>query len=163
MSVLHLSLAAAVLLVTAWLGRGAAPRARLALWLSALLVSAGMFLPMDGLRALVPPAVLLSMESAAGAVSWTLPDVAHLIAFAWLAMALWTLRPDLRGWRVVAALVVLAVASELVQGLTVDRQMRIGDVAINLLGAGAGLLAAIAASALWRNARTRRVATVEGG
>lgn len=148
-------LAACVLLVTAWLGRGAGPRARLALWASALLVSAAMFLPMDGLRANVPPAVLLSMESAAGALSWTLPDVVHLVAFAWLAMALWTLRPDLRGWRAVTALLVMAVASasELVQGLTVDRQMRIGDVAVNLLGAGAGLLIAVAASGLRRATR----------
>ena len=158
MSPLLVLLAAAVLLVTVWVGRGATPPAQLALWLSALLVSAGMFLPMDGLRAVVPPALLLAMESAAGAVSWTLPDVAHLIAFSWLAMALWTLRPDLRGWRAVTALVVLAVASELVQGLTVDRQMRIGDVATNLLGAVAGLLAAVAASALLRNARARSTA-----
>ena len=73
MSLVVFFLAACVLLVTAWLGRGAGSRAQLVLWVSALLVSAGMFLPMDGLRA----------------VSWSLPDVAHLIAFAWLAMALW--------------------------------------------------------------------------
>ena len=150
MSLVDLSLAACVLLVTAWLGRGTAPQAQLALWVSALLVSAGMFLPMDVLRAAMPPAALLSMESAAHARSLTLTGVAHFVAFAWLAMALWALRPDLRGWRAVAALVLLAVASELVQGLTVDRQMRMDDVATNLLGAAAGLLLAVAASALRR-------------
>lgn len=151
-------LAVAVLLVTAWLGRRAGPRAQLALWGSALLISAGMFLPLSGLRALMPASLLLSLESAVGALSWTLADLVHLVAFAWLAILLWTLRPDLRGWKTLASLAILAVAAELVQGLTAEREAGIADVGINLLGAGLGLVLVIAAPALWRIVRSRPVA-----
>lgn len=153
MSLADLPIVVAVLLVTAWLGHRTARWAQVVLWLSALAVSAAMFLPMTELRALPPPDVLRWLESTVSAVSWTLPDVAHFIAFGWLAMVLWMLRPDLRGWRTVAILLALAVASELMQGLTIERQMRIGDVGFNLLGAGVGLV--LAAVATWGRKRVR--------
>lgn len=150
-------LAAAVLLVTAWLGRRAAPRAQMTLWLSALVVSAGMFLPMNELRALMPASVLRSLESAVAALSWSLADVAHLVAFAWLAILLWTLRPELRGWRTVVVLAILAVAAELMQGLTAEREAGVGDVGVNLLGAGLGLGLVFIVSGVWRMVRSRRI------
>ena len=153
MSIADAVLVVAVVAVTAWLGRRATPRAQVALWISALVVSAAMFLPMSLLRGAVPDGVLAWLEARAGVLPLTLADAVHFVAFVWLAVAMWMLRPDLRGGRIVAALVVLAVASELMQGLTVEREARLGDVAINLLGAGLGLAMAVVASARWHARR----------
>ena len=133
----------AVLGISAWVGRNTTVGARLALGVTALLVSAGMFLPASTLRALVGPIGLATLSS--GASPWSLEAVAHFIAFLWLALMVWTLRPDLRGWKALTVLVALAIAAEIIQGLTVERSTRLDDVGVNLLGAGAGVgLASIA-------------------
>lgn len=48
-----------------------------------------------------------------------------------------------RTWRVLlfasALLMVLAVAAELAQGLTATREMRVGDVVLNLMGCAVGI------------------------
>lgn len=132
----------AVLLISAWLARSASPGARIALWASALLISAGMFLPSSLLRALVGPGLLAVLTQDTSAIPGGLEAFAHFIAFLWLALMVWTMRPDLRGWKVVVALVVLAVAGELMQGLTTERSPREDDVMVNLIGAASGLLLA---------------------
>ncbi len=135
-------LLALVLAVSLWVGRRSGPVARAVLVVAALTISALLFLPTWVLRRVAGRDLIASLHDAAGTVSLTLPDAVHLVAFMGLAVLLWTLRPDLRGWRVVAVLVVLAVASELTQVLTAGREPRLGDVIVNLIGAGIGLVLA---------------------
>ncbi|WP_146910491.1 hypothetical protein [Arenimonas daejeonensis] len=66
--------------------------------------------------------------------------IAHFGAFLLMAVVLWRFRPEWRGWRVVGVLVALAIGGELMQGLGVDRSPRLLDVAVNLMGVGAGLV-----------------------
>lgn len=134
-----------VLLISAWLARHASVRARLTLWLSAVLVSAGLFLPPGALHRVIGDAGLAAISSVAGASPWSLEAVAHFIAFMWLALVVWLLRPDLRGWRSALLLAVLAVASELMQGLSPERTTRLDDVGVNLLGGCAGLILGVVA------------------
>lgn len=143
-------IAMAALAVAACLGASARPRARLVLFISALLISAALFLPLTLLRASLPLPVMRALESLAHALHATVPELAHLLIFSWLAWALWTLRPDWRGWRTIAVLVVLAIGSELAQGLTVERHPRVSDVGIDLLAEAVGLVIAITLTALGR-------------
>ncbi len=135
-------LLALVLAVSLWVGRHSGLVARAVLVVSALAISALLFMPTWVLRRMAGRDLIASLHDAAEMVSLTLPDAVHLIAFGVLAVLLWTLRPDLRGWRVVAVLVVLAVASELTQVLTAGREPRLGDVFVNLIGGGIGLVLA---------------------
>lgn len=140
-------LAGLVLLVLAigvslWVGRHSSPVARAVLVGSALAISALLFLPTWVLRRLAGRDLVESLQGAAQTVSLTLPDVIHFVAFVVLAVLLWTLRPDLRGWRAIAVLAVLAVAAELTQVLTGNREPRVVDVLLNLAGAGVGLAVA---------------------
>lgn len=129
---------AAAVAVSLWLGRRATLPARIALWGSTLLVSAAMFLPSTRLSAWIGPGVLGALTTALQ--PWEIGDVSHFLAFTWLGLVLWLLRPDLRGWRGVAVLVALATVGELIQGaMTVERSARLGDVMFNLLGAVLGL------------------------
>ncbi|GAB2619345.1 VanZ family protein [Novilysobacter erysipheiresistens] len=144
---MYASLAALVLLilvivVSLWVGRHSSPVARAVLVGSALAISALLFLPTWVLRRIAGRERVESLQAAAQTMSLTLPDIVHFVAFAALAALLWTLRPDLRGWRGVAVLMVLAVAAELTQVLTSRREPRLGDVAINLVGAAVGVLLA---------------------
>lgn len=131
--------------VSLWLGRRATVLARFVLWASVLLVSAAMFMPSTRLREWAGPGL---MDAATAALRpWVIGDVSHFIAFAWLGMVLWSFRPDLRGWRLLAILAALAVLGEVVQGaLTIERSAHIGDVAINMSGAALGLVIAIGIS-----------------
>ncbi|MGH8243049.1 MAG: hypothetical protein ACRETY_06825, partial [Steroidobacteraceae bacterium] len=79
-------MAIAVLLVSIWLGQRASPVARLALWTSAILVSAGMFLPSSLLRDLLGPRLLTVLIRDASAMPGGLEAFAHFIAFLWLAL-----------------------------------------------------------------------------
>lgn len=146
-------LVALALGVSLWLGRGSGRLGRWLLVLSALAISALLFLPTGWLRTAMGPGVMASLEAFAAQWSWELSDAVHFLVFAWLAFLLRVLRRDMRGWRGVAVLVVLAVAAELTQGLTAGRQVRLDDIAINLLGAGVGLVlaeAVLAAHRRWR-------------
>lgn len=141
-------------LVSLWLGHRATPLARIALWSSALLVSATMFMPSSVLRDWVGPSLLGAVTAALRPL--VIDDMSHFLAFAWLGLVLWLLRPDLRGWRAVVVLVVLAIVGELVQGvLTVERSAHIVDVAINLLGSALGLGLALVVSKLAKVASAR--------
>lgn len=146
-----------VLVVSAWIARGSHPAARLVLLGSSLGISAALFLPASFLAEVAGADGLSWLESVASTFSWTLSDGAHFVAFLWLAVVLWTLRPDLRGWRAIAWLGVLAVAAELVQGLTVERSVRTADVGVNLLGAAIGVTIAVTGIRLWKSARPRGI------
>ena len=144
-----------VLAVSTWIARSSSHAARVVLFGSAVVVSAALFLPSSMLRATIGPEALASIEVAFDSISWTLANVAHFTAFLWLALVVWTLRPDLRGWRSVAALGILAVASELAQRLTSERSPHLNDAGVNLMGAGMGLLLAAIGSAFGRMMRPR--------
>lgn len=151
-----------VFVISASLARRVPMGARIALWTSALLVSAGMFMPSSTLSALLGRSIVAALSSGMRTSLWSLEAVAHFTSFLWLALALWTLRPDLRGWKAVAALAALAIGAELMQGLTVDRTARLDDVGVNLLGAGVGLVFAIAAVGFCRRVRAARVSDSAG-
>lgn len=136
------TLVVAVLATSVWLARGAGLAARTILLLSSLVVSAGLFLPSATLRASAGPGVLASLSAAIGLTQ--VEALAHLVLFTWLALCVWLLRPDIRGWKAVLALLLLAVAAELMQSLTGGRSTRMDDIALNLLGVGTGILAAVA-------------------
>lgn len=131
-----------VLAVSLWVGRHSSRWGRGVLVASALAISALLFLPTWVLRRVAGRDLVHALGDAAQTMSLTLPDIVHFLAFVVLAVLLWTLRADLRGWRGVALLGVLAVAAEATQVLTAGREPRIGDVILNLVGVGAGLLLA---------------------
>ena len=88
----------AVLITSAWLARRVSTAAAIALWTSAFLISAGMFLPSATLGGLLGPTLLVTLTSAIASWPWAIGTVAHFISFLWLALVLWILRPDVRGW-----------------------------------------------------------------
>lgn len=129
-----------VLGVTVWLAWGRRPLAAVVLVLTSLVFSAALFLPGGQVRDLFGTTLVgLAYRFAAG-LPWSMGQVAHFAGFAWMALLLWLLRPDLRVLRVMGVLVLLAVFSELVQGLLDWREARLEDVQVNLMGAAAGLL-----------------------
>ncbi|HEU4773597.1 MAG TPA: VanZ family protein [Lysobacter sp.] len=142
MTLTDVVLLALALGVSLWLGRGSGRPGQVVLVLSALGVSALLFLPTAWLQTAAGPGLMASLEAMAARLSWELSDAVHFLIFVWLALLLRVLRRDLRGWLGVVVLLVLAVAAELTQGLTSAREVRLDDVAINLLGAGTGLLLA---------------------
>ncbi|MGY1425102.1 VanZ family protein [Lysobacter sp. A289] len=142
--------------VSLWLGRGSGRSGQVLLVLSALAISALLFLPTAWLQTAAGPSLMSSLEVVAARLSWELSDAVHFLIFVWLALLLRVLRRDLRGWRGIAVLLVLAVAAELTQGLTSGREVRLDDVAINLLGAGTGLLLAAGVLARRRRFGARR-------
>lgn len=111
-----------------------APLAKVTLFASAIVVSGLLFLPGSQLVALVGEDLERWLEGVVAVTPWTLSDWMHFAIFAWLGMLLWLGRPDLRGWKGWAAIVVLAVAAEIMQLLSVDRQAKLDDVLLNLAG-----------------------------
>jgi len=141
-----------VVVVSASIARHRGAVARSVLLGSALVISAALFLPSSLLVAVVGADALAALESVAGTYAWTLAAAAHFIAFVWLALVLWTLRPDLCGPKAIAVMVILAVAAELMQGLSTDRSTRRDDIGVNLVGVWVGLVLAVVIAALrgWR-------------
>jgi|SRR5690606_29754099 len=106
----------------------------------AMLLTSGQ---MSDLRSAVPP---LSR-----AMSWLehlpLPfDMDHVAVFAVLAVVLRLLLPRVRWWWLLPGLAALALATELLQFLTIGRTPRLLDARDDVVGAVVGLLAAAA----WR-------------
>lgn len=130
----------AVVLMGAWLAGRAPLPARVVLWACAALVSAVMFLPSSALVWLFGSDQIKALTASAAHLPWTLSTIAHFAAFLLLAAVIWLCRPEWRGWRAVGVLAVLAIGSELMQGLGPDRSPNLTDVAVNLLGAATGLL-----------------------
>lgn len=135
-------LVALALGVSLWLGRSSGRFGQGLVMLSALGISALLFLPTGWLQVAAGPSVMALLEAIAARWSWELSDAVHLLVFVWLALLLRVLRRDLRGGRGVVVLLILAVAAELTQELTAGREARLDDIVINLLGAGAGLVLA---------------------
>jgi VanZ family protein len=126
-------------LCLAWRAR---PGTRLALCATTLVVSAAMFTPSRILASFVGSHWLAFAEGASAKLHLSFSDLAHLVAFFWLALVLWLFRPDWRGWRSLTVLVALAIGGELMQGLSEDRSPKLVDVGINLVGLFAGVLLA---------------------
>lgn len=143
-------MALAVGLALAW---RSVPAARAALFVSALLVAGLLFLPGSQLAALAGEDALGGLTRLAARTPWTVSDWMHFVIFAWLGLLLWLGRPDLRGWKGLGAIVVLAVAAELAQGLSADREPRVDDVLLNLVGGAVGVALGLAVRAMRRRGR----------
>ena len=156
MSLVETATVVAALALSLWLGWRARPAARFALVAITLLVSAAMFLPGTLLVSLIDSDLLAAIDKAARRWHLTPSDLAHFVAFFLLAAALWTWRPEWRGWRALALLVALAIGGELMQGLgDAQRSPKLVDVGINLLGAVLGVFVA-AIAVRFANPRDRR-------
>lgn len=147
-------LAALALVVGVALAWRSGPGARLLLFVSAVLVSAMLFLPGSQLTALIGKDTVKALERVVADTPWRLSDWLHFVIFAWLGMLLWLGRKDLRGWKAWGLVVVLAVAAEVAQMLTPQRSPRVDDVLLNLTGGMVGLLMGMAVAAMGRGART---------
>ena len=142
--------------VTVWLAWGRWPLAAAARVLTSLLVSAALFLPGAQVRGLVGSTVVGWAYQFARETPWSVGQMAHFLGFAWMALLLWLLRPDLRVLRAVGVLVLLAVFSELVQGALDWREAHLADVQVNLMGAVLGLALGVLVTLLaraWRRLR----------
>lgn len=144
MSATDVLLAVMALCVGAALAWRSGPVARVVLFASAMVVSGLLFLPGSQLTALAGEGLTGWMTGLAAATPWSLSDWMHFVIFAWLGLLLWLGRPDLRGWKGWGAIVVLAVAAELAQGLSGDREARVDDVLLNLAGGMVGVVLGIA-------------------
>ncbi|KLJ00737.1 VanZ family protein [Luteimonas sp. FCS-9] len=119
--------------------------ATVALIVSATGVAASLVLPTPRLVALAGRPHVTTLEQLARRTPWELPTIVHFVAFAWLA---WLLAVFCARWprrHVVAVLVAMAIAAELLQGLSPGRTPRLTDVGVNLMGAATGLSIALAA------------------
>jgi hypothetical protein len=122
---------------------GSHPLAGALLAASALAVSAILFLPSDWLIDLVGIQRVRWMYGVARATPLEPPEWAHVFAFLWLGLVLWLARSDLRSWKGFVMIALLSVAAEASQVLTAARTLRAMDAAVNMLGAGAGILLAV--------------------
>lgn len=129
-----------VLGVTVWLAWGRRPLAAVVLVLTSLVFSAALFLPGGQVRSLFGATLVGWIYVFASHTPWSAGQWAHFLGFAWMGLLLWLLRPDLRVLRVIGVLVLLAVFSELVQGVLDWREAHLADVQVNLIGAAAGVL-----------------------
>lgn len=87
-----------VVVVSAWISRGKGLAARTVLFGTALLISAALFLPLSVLQLLAGRGGIEFVEAVAAEFRWTVAEGAHFLAFLWLSLVLWVLRPDLRSW-----------------------------------------------------------------
>ena len=136
-------LAVLVLGVGLFLARRARPLVAAILFVSAITVSAMLFLPGSQLTAILGSDGVRLLNRFAAATPWSVAEWMHVFIFLWLGLLLWLGRADLRGWKAWILVVVLAVASELAQGLTLGREPRLEDVLLNLAGGMAGIVLAI--------------------
>lgn len=138
------------LVVGLFLARRARPLVAAVLFVSAIVVAALLFLPGSQLAFLIGNDGNRVLNRLAATTPWSVAEWMHVLIFAWLGLLLWLGRPDLRGWKAWLVVVILAVASELAQGLTPGREPKVEDVLLNLAGGIAGVLLAIAARQLGR-------------
>lgn len=136
-------LAVLVLAVGVFLARRSRPFVAAVLFVSAITVSAMLFLPGSQLTAILGNDGVRLLNRFAAATPWSVSEWMHVFIFLWLGLLLWLGRADLRGWKAWSLVVALAVASELAQGLTPGREPKMDDVFLNLAGGMAGILLAI--------------------
>ena len=149
-SVYKLLLGVMVLGVAWFLARRGRPLVRGLVFLSALLVSALLFLPGGFIRRTVGRDALTVMGDLAAHTPWAVAEWVHFLIFLWLGLLLWLGRADLRNWKGWALVGVLAVAAEAAQALAPAREPRLDDVLLNLAGGMAGVLLAILLRKLFR-------------
>ena len=135
-------LAALAVGVAILLARDSHPIGRLLMVVSALAVSALLFLPTGLLGDWFGAHRVDLLSKATRATPLDVSGWVHLFAFAWLGFLLWLARRDIRNWRGVALVIALAVAAELSQWLADGRQPKVEDAALNVLGGLAGVLIA---------------------
>lgn len=133
-------MALAVGLLLAW---RSGPVGRVALFGSAMVVSALLFLPGEQIAALIGKDAIAWFRGAAARTPWDVSEWTHFVIFIWLGLLVWLCRADLRGWKAWGLVVVLSVAAELAQGLAPGREPRVDDVLLNLAGGMAGLLVGV--------------------
>ena len=143
MTTQELVLAAMALMVGLLLARKSGPLTGVLLFASAVLIAGLLFLPGSQLTSLVGGDAVRWMTRMAADTPWSVSDWMHFVIFVWLGALTWLARPDLRGRKAWALLVVLAVAAELAQGFAPDRETRFDDVLLNLVGGAAGLVIGI--------------------
>lgn len=143
MTVTDLLLAACALGVAIFLARGAHPVVAGLLMLSALAVSAILFLPTAVVTGWVGmDRVHYLYHLARSTTPLDSSDWLHLILFTWLGLLIWLARPNLRNWRGIALVTVLAVGAELAQWLADGREPGVGDATLNVVGGLVGVLLA---------------------
>jgi hypothetical protein len=131
------------------LARKSQPLAGALLAASALAVSAILFLPTGWLIDRVGIQRVYWLYGLADPTPLEPPEWAHVFAFLWLGLVLWLARSDLRSWKGFVLIALLSVASEASQMLTADRTPRAMDAAVNMLGAGTGILLAVGLRAVF--------------
>jgi VanZ family protein len=101
-------------------------------------------------------AAAVSQQGPRPEFTWLAADkLAHVLAFALLALVVRILYPGTPLWRATLYLLVLALASEELQHFTAARGAGLEDFGSDVVGVAAGLLAAGAGSGLVRGARRR--------
>ena len=142
--------------VAVLLARGSHPLVAVLLVVSALAVSAMLFLPTAMLGEWFGMHRVHRLYGLTRATPLDPPEWIHLIAFAWLGLLIWLARKDLRnGWGVLLV-AIFGVAAELSQWLTDGRQPKLEDAALNVAGGlTGGLLAHLLRVALAFSRRRR--------
>lgn len=131
------------LAVGLFLARRGSPLTRVLVFGSALVVSALLFLPGGQITGFIGRDGIGLMGRLAAHTPWAPAEWVHVLIFLWLGLLLWLGRADLRNWKGWALVAVLAVAAEVAQVLTPEREPRVGDVLLNLAGGMAGIVLAI--------------------
>lgn len=150
-SVYQLLLGAMVLGIAWFLARRGRPLVRVLVFLSALVVSALLFLPGGSIHRAVGRDVVTAMGDLAAHTPWAVAEWVHFLIFLWLGLLLWLGRSDLRNWKGWGLMMLLAVGAEMAQALAPNREPRLGDVMLNLAGGMAGILLAIGVRKLFRH------------
>ena len=155
-------LAVLALGVAILLARGSHPIVAVLLVVSALAVSAMLFLPTPMLGDWFGMGRVHRLYGLTRLTPLDPPEWIHLFAFAWLGLLVWLARKDVRnGWGVLLV-AAFGVAAELSQWLTDGRQPKLEDAALNVVGGLAGVL--LAHLCCMVAARIHRVTTrVEAG
>lgn len=154
MSATELLLTVLALAMALFLARGNHPVVAALLVVSALGVSAILFLPTSILADWFGMARVHRLYGLTRSTPFDPPEWIHLFAFAWLGLLVWLARKDVRNWRGIALIVGLGIGAELSQWLTEARMPKLEDAALNVIGGLAGVLVACAVRAC--SARVRR-------
>lgn len=125
------------------LARGTHPVVAGLLVISALAVSAILFLPTSVVTGWVGMDRVHHLYHLARSFTPLYSsDWLHLFLFAWLGFLIWLARPNLRNWHGIVFVAVLAVGAELAQWLADGREPGIGDATLNVVGGLLGILLA---------------------
>lgn len=142
MTSVDLLLAILAIGVAVLLARGSHPLIATLLVVSALAVSALLFLPTGMLGDWVGMHRVHSLYRLTRATPLNPPEWIHIIAFAWLGLLIWLGRASLRGWHGLVLIAALGVAAELAQWLADGREAGVKDAVLNIVGGLLGVLLA---------------------